>query len=83
MGQNKKSITTLVNVTIRILTKKNPIMDQRLTIGWKAIGQATNRNPNTLAHAASMGTLPVTPQKLGNMVALTPSQVQQLKRGAK
>lgn len=58
-------------------------MDQNLIIGWRAIGQASGLNPNTLAQKASMGTLSVQPSKLGHQVAMTPQQVQQLKEGAK
>ena len=58
-------------------------MAENLVIGWRNIGQATGRNPSTLARSHSMGTLPVTPQKLGSQVALNPQQIQQLKRGAR
>lgn len=58
-------------------------MAENLVIGWRNIGQATGRNPCTLARSHSMGTLPVTPQKLGSQVAMTPQQVQQLKGGSK
>jgi hypothetical protein len=53
--------------------------NQNLVIGWRNIAQATGRNPHTMAQAASFGTLPVTPLKVGNRVAMTPEQISTLK----
>lgn len=58
-------------------------MTESLIVGWRSIGQAAQRNPATLARAHSLGTLPVTPQKVGQQVAMTPQQIEQLRRGQK
>lgn len=58
-------------------------MTKDQTVGWRAIALAANKNANTLARSHSLGTLPVTPTKIGNRVAMTPAQIEQLKGGAK
>lgn len=52
-------------------------------VGWRAIGEASGCNAQTLAVRSSYGTLPVTPIKLPNgRVAMTHEQIEVL-RGAK
>ena len=63
--------------------KKDKMMDGKLTFSWRCIGQAAGRNPSTLARAHSMGTLPVVPQRVGRHVAMTPSQIEQLRKGGR
>lgn len=51
--------------------------------GWREIGTASNRNPQTLAMQHSYGRLPVSPVKLPNgRVGMTQEQIDIL-RGAK
>lgn len=53
---------------------------QVLIIGWRNIAQAAGQNANTLARSYSLGTLPVQPQRVGNRVAMTPAQIDLIKR---
>lgn len=53
---------------------------QSLVIGWRAIGQASGRNAATLAHQHSLGVLPITPTRVGTRVAMTPEQIESLRK---
>lgn len=51
-----------------------------LFVGWNAIARASGTNANTLTRYHSLGLLPVQPQKIGNRVAMTQEQIEQLRR---
>lgn len=52
--------------------------------GWREIGAATNRNPQTLAMQHSYGRLPVSPIKLPNgRVGMTQEQINALREAKK
>lgn len=53
-----------------------------LVVGWKSIAQASGRSPHTLIKQQQLGTLPVVPAKIGHQVAMTPSQIEVLRKGA-
>lgn len=54
-----------------------------MVIGWRAIGQASNLNPASLCNANSLGLLPVTPMRVGSQVAMTPEQIEVLRKGGR